>query len=514
VRGPEAVWWVWISAALVLPQLSCAPVPFRVTPGVVGVVVDAVSGDPLSEALVVVQFQGYYDEVLPDRQLLGHGEARTDALGRFRIERRLRSGLSAWPLFKTEARVVGVIREGYRCGGPEQVFQNELVEIALRPALDLADQRESCRPVPARRGEAKAYQEAWRALHPRPQAPTEPPEEDDRQLERLLEARSVFGFGENCEGPVSDLALAPGGRHAAFVVAGPEGAEIRLLELGGGGAGLDLPPVPASRIPPRRLAWAGPGELVLWEPASEADRAVSPSIFASGRIEVIWRDSTAPAAPAPDAPRMPLEPEDLNDEGDALWRGRSFSLRRTLDTNTGLGSDLLRVSAADGSRHTVALPGEACGPRGRFGRPHHRIASDTRTGLDLRFVDGGCHVVGVDLQTGLWSRLDSAAAPAVCRDRRRLPATHLRAALRGYSGEVEDEMARAGADTAAAYSLRIDAGGETRAETRDFSGAPLAVPVPPFPIATPLRRIDVSVVGASPRAPRAEAVPSARPQPL
>jgi hypothetical protein len=39
---------------------------------------------------------------------------------------------------------------------------------------------------------------------------------DQRRLEQILAARTALGFGENCEGPVFDLALSPDGRLAAI----------------------------------------------------------------------------------------------------------------------------------------------------------------------------------------------------------------------------------------------------------------------------------------------------------
>ena len=103
--------------------------------------------------------------------------------------------------------------------------------------------------------------------------------------------------------------------------------------------------------------------------------------------------------------------------------------------------------------------------------------------------------VSIDLETGLWNRLDGSVAAATCRRARRIPASHLETALRGYLQEIAAVLDRAGLDPASAFSLRIADGGETRIETLDPVGARRVLPVPAFPIATPLRRIDVSVLG-------------------
>jgi hypothetical protein len=360
---------------------------------------------------------------------------------------------------------------------------------------------------------------AWRALFPT-RAPE--PSEGEREMGRVLAARAALGFGENCQGPVLDLALAPSGARAALLVAGPAGADVRVVEVAHARpraselAGHEL------QTPPRRLAWTSPTELVLWEPASETDRIVSPSIFASQRFEVIW---TAPGAPLPPpaepvfgrgpaASAAPLDPGDLNDEGDALWLGRSFALVRSPDPETGLGTDRLRITQRDGTRYRIELPGEACGPAGRFGRPHYRMAAGGEVGVDLRFVEGGCHAVAVDLATGSWSKLDGAAEPAVCREQRRIPAAHLGVALRGYSRELEVALTAAGADPAAAYALQISPDGAVWVEARDFAGQPRRLRAPRFPVRTPLRRIDVSVVGRASPPPRGAPVAVPAPEPL
>ncbi len=152
-------------------------------------------------------------------------EARSDAEGRFRVARLARPGLSLWPLFRSEAWVVAVLREGYRCPLPRTVPASGELRLALAPALDLDEQQASCRPVAAGRGQAEA----------------------------------------------------------------------------------------------------------------------------------------------------------------------------SLDPESGLPRDRLVVTGPAGDRHSLSLPGETCGPPGRFGRPHYRIAADGRTALDLRFVDAGCEALRIDL---------------------------------------------------------------------------------------------------------------------
>jgi len=248
-----------------------------------------------------------------------------------------------------------------------------------------------------------------------------------------------------------------------------------------------------------------PSDLVLWEPSEDSYQAVSPSVFSTGEFERIW-SATGPASRAPDSAEASsrrseeaavpvLAPEDLNDEGDARWRGRSFVLQQRPNPETGLPQDDLRVYREDATSYTLSLPGEVCGPRGRFGRPQYRIAADHRTSLDLRFVDGGCHVVRTDLETGEWSALDSIDRAGVCRAARRVQPTELRTALRGYTRELESAIFEAGADPVSAYALRIEPDGTTRLDTRGFSGESMTIEVPRFPLETPLQRIEITTLG-------------------
>jgi hypothetical protein len=503
-----------LAAGLLLSQTSCL-IPVRRAPGAEGVVVDAQTGDPVADAIVVVRFDAWYDDVLPDRDLLGHREARTDAEGNFRGGPLIRPGLTAWPLMRTEARVVGVMADGYRCPPPQAVHGRTLLRVAQ--ALDLDDRRDSCRPVAANRREASAYMEAWRDLFPA--RASRESREQQRELERLLTARSVFGFGENCVGPVLDLALDPSGQRAALVVGGRENPEILALELDGDGVRHSEVVSQARLGRHERLAWKGPAELVLWEPATQTQRMLSGSIFGSERFEVLW---TAPAAEPvsggrefdPSSLGRTLDPADLNDEGDARWMGRSFRLRRNVDAGTGLPLEQLAVTRPDGSTYAVDLPGETCGPRGRFGRPHYRITADGGSGLDLRFVDGGCHAVRIDLESGAWARLDGTSDAARCRQVRSVPAQHMTAALRGYMREVSDALENERADPETAFAIHVDAQGETLAITRDLLGAKHTVRVPSFPLVTPLKRIEVTPAGGRTPVPEHGSSPPLEPSPL
>ncbi len=491
------------AAVLAGLQISCVVLPVRFASGVSGTVVDRASGKPIAGALVVVRFDGHYDDILPDREVLGHREAKTDASGRFAIGSLIKPGISAWPTYRTEARVVAVMSDEYRCPRPLRVSDSHEVRVGLQRALDENDRRDSCRPVPAEKGEAVAYMVAWRALYPDLHAG--PDIDEVHQLERLLSARSAFGFGENCEGPVLDLALSPDGRRAAFEIARDQASEVHVVELRANRSRLAQVIPRDAQSSPRRLAWMNPVDLVLWEPSEDSYQAVSPSVFSTGEFERIW-SATGPASHALNRDEGPalrfeekavrvLAPEDLNDEGDSRWRGRSFVLQQRPNPETGLPQDDLRVYREDATSYTLSLPGEVCGPRGRFGRPQYRIAADNRTSLDLRFVNGGCHVVLTDLETGEWSALDAVDRAGVCRAARRVQPAEFRTALRGYTRELESAIFEAGADPAAAYALRIEADGTTRLDTRGFSGESMTIEVPRFPLDTPLQRIEITTLG-------------------
>lgn len=485
-----------LAAALAaLASLACAPLPVVVMPALTGSVRDAKTGRPVAGAVVVVRFDARYDELLPDRDVLAHREVLSAADGSFELGRSTSFRLVWWPLMRSEARVVGVIADGYRCPDPRLV-SDARVEVALSPALDDEDRRDSCRPLGARAAEAPRYLAAWQALHPRGDVRAE--REQQRELSRLLAARSAFGFGENCRGPIVDLALSPDGRHVAWMIATGTSGSVEVRAAG----------APATRSAPvalsadrasRRLAWNARGELVLWEGGSESAQSSSRLSARGSGTELVWREAGTAAAPAsidPDARAHPLEPADLRDEGDARWLGRTFQLTRALDPETGLPRESLRVSAGPRESHVIELPGEPCGPRGEFGQPQLRIAADTRTAFDLRDTGDGCGAVAIALDTGAWSRLDGARGSS-CKNSRRVPMTHLRTAMRGYATEVEEALKKAGADPAGAFSLRIGADGSTAASSQDYTGKLIRVSVPRFPARTPLRRIEVGVIGSS-----------------
>ena len=190
---------------------------------------------------------------------------------------------------------------------------------------------------------------------------------------------------------------------------------------------------------------------------------------------------------------QPLEPEDLSDSGDTLWLGRSFGIERTLDAATALPRDRLLVRGEDGSRTAIALPGEACGGA-RFGQPQARIGSAGRLAFDLRFVEGGCHAVAIDLESGTWIRVDHEPNDTQCRFQRTLPPGQLATALRGWTRELNEAMQASGLDPRSAYALRIGENGTTRVFGRNSDGGILSADAPRFPLATPLRHIDVTTV--------------------
>jgi len=516
VRAPVFV-LVFLVAAL---QVACV-LPARFASGVKGVVVDAESGEAIEGAIVVARFEGRRGDVLPDRELLGHREAASDAAGNFDIGSIVRPGLSAWPVYKTEARVVSVIKSGYRCPDPQTAHASQPVTIELQRALDIDDQRESCRPVPAERGEAGSYMATWRELFPNEMNTADL--ENERQISRLLEARSVLGFGENCAGPVNDLAIASDGSHVGFSVAGRSASEIRVIDFSSAERSDPVLIASDKNSPPRRLIWTRAGDLVLFEPAGDSHLSVSPSAFGSDSFEVVFRAMDRRMPPArPDfgakqivkdsrPKHTPIDPADLNDEDDTRWHGRTFAIQRALDPETGLSSETLEVTLKDGTRYDIQLPGEACGTTGRFGRPQYRIIEDGGTAVDLRFVEGGCHAISIDLASGDWRRIDGAGGAPSCNRTRNIPASHLNTALRSYSREVQAARIASGADPAASYALLIDPDGSTRVETRSHIGEAVSVDVPNFPIHTPLRRINVSLIGGVQTAPTAPApVPSTK----
>jgi hypothetical protein len=485
-----------LRAALALAAaglLGCLPLPVQVAPAARGVVVDAETGRAVSGSLVLIRYEARYDVVLPERDELGRREAATGPDGRFREPGLVRAGFQAWPWLATEARVISVLHEGYRCPPPVLLSAGEELRIELEPAATPGERRRSCAEVPERWEVSRASPRLRQALAAMdlPGAPAPDPSGDD---ERTLAARAALGFGANCRGPIVDLALAPDGARAAF--AARRGAGIDVYVKGLRGARVGPPERIARSVDPggRELVWTTRAELgLLAVDASGTQRS----------LDLLWSPPTPPAARARGGARTPtpataIDPDDRNDEGDARWMGRAFSLARDLAPETGLPRDLLRVTQPDGSTTTLTLPGEACVVRGRFGRPHYRIAADGRFGLDLRFVHGGCHAVRIDLASGEWSQLDAIEGPAVCREHRRVPPAQLEFAVRDYVRDLEHRLDSASADGSAAYTLLIGSGRSTRIETRTLDGEGRVIAARPFPIATPLRRIEVSIVGPTP----------------
>lgn len=499
------------SLSWILALGACVPMPVHVTPPVTGQVLDAETEAPIPGAVVVLRYDASHGDLLPDRDLLAHREVVTDADGRFAVSRATTPGLTAWPVVRTEARVVGVIKDGYRCGSPRGVSDSGRVVLRLEAAPDEQARRSSCRPVAARPDEAPRYLAAWRALYPRQEGSRDVA--DQRRLERVLEARNLFGPGENCEGPVVDLALAPTGERVGLTLRRGDRRSVEVVELSGVPKRVARVPVaaldPGERM--RRLAWLSDSELVLWEPAMALDRALSPSMLGGDEAppQRIWLGQAPPASRFEGAEWMPSQPIDvaqLHDADDSRWNGRSFRIERSLDPLTGRAMDSLRVDRPEGDSALLSLPGEACGPAGQYGRPYLRISADGQVGLDLRYVDGGCHATAIHLGSGEWRRIDGSSDRGVCSETRRVPLPHLRAALGGYVSDFEEALADAGGDPGASYSLRIDPGGRTRVESRDLLGERLELEIAPFPIETPLTRIDVTNVanaGQGPAAPPA-----------
>jgi len=123
----------------------------------------------------------------------------------------------------------------------------------------------------------------------------------------------------------------------------------------------------------------------------------------------------------------------------------------------------------------------------------------------LRFVDGGCHAVSIDLANGDWRKIDGINRKGQCNRIRNIPASHLNTALRSYSREVQAARVESGGDPAASYAFLIAPDGSTRVETRSYIGEAVSLDVPSFPIRTPLQRINVSLIGGVQTAPTAPA---------
>jgi hypothetical protein len=296
---------------------------------------------------------------------------------------------------------------------------------------------------------------------------------------------------------VVDLALAPTGERVGLTLRQGERHTVEVVELEGAPKRVARVAVDPAAPGGRRLTWISPLELVLWEPAGALDGALAPRL-AGGEAgpQPVWSAASPPAhrADVSTPPTRSFDTVRLNDEDDARWKGRSFVVVRSPDAITGRASESLRVDHPNGDSLRIPLPGEACGPPAQYGRPHARISADGRIGFDLRHVDGGCHAVAIHLETGDWRRIDSSKDAAVCSETRRVPLPHLEAALRGYVRDLEDSLEAAGGDPGASYALRIDPDGRTHLESRNLLGEPLTLVIAPFPLETPLSRIEVTAV--------------------
>ncbi len=461
---------------------ACAPLPMRPAPVVSGRVVDAETGRPIENALVLVRHEGRYDRVLPDRRMLGEGETSTDAEGSFRLRPHLRPALTLWPWLVTETRVVAVAAPGYRCAPPRTAVSGERLELELVPAFDAEDERGSC-PVEvlaARKG-------------------VEDPGAPD-----VLAARTTLGFGENCRGPVRDLQLAPDGRHAAFLEARGSRLLARVVALTPDGADATVP-FDAPDSSGGQLAWTRSGQL---------GRIAADAAPGAPQLDVLWRPTTSspPAAPEFAAPAETSAPApdtaDRNDEAALRWQDRHFELERRPEAD-GV-REWLRIVEPDGRERRLSLPGESCAPDASAGGPQQRIAADGRSAVDLRWIEAGCRAVAIDLEAGRWQRLDGSRGTGLCRESRRVPAFLLHGAARAWALQVERRLVDEGLDPRGSFTLELGPGGEARVVARDLEGEPRSLAVPPLPIATPLRRIEVVAAGAASDAP----APAKRWQPL
>lgn len=498
--------------ALALAASGCLPLPVHTAPSFEGRVVDSADGRPLAGAIVVVRFDAVRSAGQPARELLGHMELTTDADGRFATGLFVRPGLALVPHVHTEARLAGVMAPGYRCPRPAVLSVSEPAHLALQRAAHDDERRATCPPIAALPRRIPRYLAAWRDLYSPSsgRGDSAPPGARDARIERLLAARRVFGFGENCEGPVLDLALAPDGERLAYLALARGGPRVFVgwSDERRAGTWVDVPG-PAAPGETRRLAWTRRGELALWDPVGALEPLTPDGIPSPDgeTLEIVWRPDPPAAAPAPAPDAHGLS--EPRDEAYARWRGRSFAVEPVLDPSSGLPIDRLSVSGPGAGSRVFELPGEACGAAARFGRPYERIAADGRTALDLRFVDGGCHVVATDLEDGRSRRVDRQEGRARCTESRWLPPNRIATALVGYVAEIESALERAGADPSAPYALRVARDGRAEALSRSLRGDRVRATLPAFPVDTPLRRIEVSLVGGG--APQGEPATSLDP---
>lgn len=489
---------------------ACVPLPVRHAPAARGTLLDA-SGAPLPGALVVVRFDASYEEPPARYRPLAWRSVRSGPDGRFRAGPALAPGIEAWPWQRTRARVVVALAEGRLCADEQELAADGSTRIAMMPAPDEEERRASCPPLAGWPAGAQEYAAAWRDLYETAAFPDAGVTPAEQEFARASAFRRSLGFGANCTGPVLDLSLAPDGGRAALLLARGSEVEVQLVEASGERAARrrSLAHLPAEPLP--RLAWTSLGSLSVAAAGSSAGAdARRPELLAgpldapgSARAheaaQVLWRPETPPASLAGETADEPpaLEAADRHDDEGLRWFGRSFGDLQEVDAETGLPRDRLQVTDAAGAAVTLALPGEPCGPEGRFGRPQLRVSADGTRGLDLRFVEGACRALAIDLATGDWEALDGETEAGVCAAERHVPASQLAGALPGYLRELRRLLGEAGLDPAAAFALDVEPGAPARLEAQAPDGRRRTLAAPPFPLATPLRRIAVGVVAGN-----------------
>jgi hypothetical protein len=453
----------------------------------------------------VVRFDASYEEAPARFQPLAWRSVRSGPDGRFRAGPALAAGIEAWPWQRTRARVVAALAEGHLCADEQELAADGSTRIALATAQSEEERRASCPPLAGWPAGAREYAAAWRDLYATATFPSATPAE--RELSRSAAFRRSFGFGANCAGPVLDLSLAPDGSRAALLLARGGEVAVQLVELSAapGASRRSLAQLPAEPLP--RLAWTSSGSLSVAAAASGAHTRL-PELLAGPldapaaqgpAAQILWRPEMPPASlggeTTGDLPA--LEAADRHDEEGLRWAGRSFVDLHEVDAETGLPRDRLQVTDAGGAAFTLALPGEPCGPEGRFGRPQLRVSADGMRGLDLRFVEGACRALVIDLASGEWETLDRESEAGLCAVDRHVPASQLAGALPGYLSELRRLLGDAGLDPAGAFVLDVEAGAPTRLEAQAPDGRLRVLAAPPFPLATPLRRIAVGVVAGN-----------------
>jgi hypothetical protein len=493
-----------------------------------------------------VRFDASYDQVLSERELLGHREVTTDAEGRFRIDTFHGAGFSAWPWLEARSTVVGVIHEDYLCTDRAAKLADGTLRVLLLEATDSRPRIDSCQPVTATPAEAPSYWAAWNRLQSLEQ------EQAEKLDARGLQARTLFGFGRNCRGPVLDAALSPGGERLARLIERPASSEaakrrIQILEVADAGE-----PVIVYAAPFRfdalkgHLAWIGSGELAWIEerlladtPGPEAPRPGSGRLarvlYSAGQNAV----AALPAAPAPlpsgtrwtsspepvdatmdlalpnlpetlpeaspealpasasgtvDAPVIAGE-EDRHDRAGLRWGERQISRLQRPGRRSGMPRATLRVSKPGATTVEARLPGEACGRSGAFRGPEYTLSASGNLALDLRYTQGACQLVAIDLRRGAWRTLARAEGTATCQEARDVPPSKLRAAFPDYAAALDTIIERANFEPNVAFRIVLGPSRAARLEIPTSSGRTEILDAPPFPVKTPLLEIGVSTLG-------------------